>query len=131
MWSIWVNQHIKSHPWAGGLRHLNEYDELWHKPVSLDRKFALLLGLLILVQAVDALMTQSLVTVGLVKESNPFVSNMIGSGLFIPLKIAGLIISSAVLWWIYRRLPRICMIILLSMLLFYNGVLFWNMSVLM
>ena len=100
-------------------------------PQATARIFIPLLVLVLVIQIVDAVATHSMVTVGLVKEANPFVSNLINQGLFLPLKLLGLVISAGFLWLIWHKFQRTAIILMIGIVCFYGLILVWNASTLL
>jgi len=126
MWSVWVNRlssGVENRSWDRVIASK-------HRPVHDRWCFLVLLGLMIAVQLTDAISTQALVGIDAVREANPLVSGTINTGLFLPLKVLGLVIVSGLLWWLSQRLPRLAVLVTIITLILGNGVLFWNASVL-
>jgi hypothetical protein len=116
MWSFWVNS-------AG-----NSHSPGKPQPAVSSAVFGLLLFLVFLVQMTDASLTQSLVSAGNVIEGNPVVSGLIDAGMFLPLKIMGLLLCGFLVWFLHYRFPKVALVTTFSVLLFYCGVLVWNAS---
>ncbi len=119
MWSFWVNS-------AG-----NSHSPAKPRPAVSSSVFGLLLFLVFLVQMTDASVTQSLVSAGNVIEGNPVVSGLIDAGMFLPLKVMGLLICGLLVWFLHCRFPKAALVTTLGVLLFYCGVLAWNASLML
>jgi hypothetical protein len=91
-------------------------------------KIKYLLGLLVLLNIADAMLSQRLVEAGIGWEGNPFLQWIIGQSSFTLLKIAGVALAVILLWDIYRRHPRLATITTSCFIVFYSAILFWNSS---
>ena len=87
-----------------------------------------LLGLLILFVVGDGLLTQFLVNGGLAREGNPLLQSLVGENGFIALKAAGALLCAFILWDVYRRFPKIAVVVTWCCVVFYGGILLWNSS---
>ncbi len=90
-----------------------------------------LLGLLILLNISDGVLTHFLVELGLAREGNPFLLPMVGEPGFIVLKVAGVLLCALILWDIYRRRPRLALMSTSCFVLGYGVIVLWNMSLFM
>lgn len=88
-----------------------------------------LLILLSIFEISDGLMTQLLVSSGMVSEGNPIMRSIVSQGNFLLLKLVGIAISVLIIWTVYKRLPDFALAITSSIVIFYGAVLFWNMSI--
>ena len=86
-----------------------------------------ILGLLIALVVSDGLITDFLVRSGFGREGNPFLQAFIGEGNLVLIKMAGALLSALILWDIYRRRPRLVLIISLLFVAFYTGIVYWNL----
>ena len=77
----------------------------------------------------DGLITQTFVSNGLAKEGNPLMASFVSQGSFLPLKLIGLIACIPLLWFVYKRFPRLTVATTSSVIAFYGLVLTWNFSV--
>jgi hypothetical protein len=90
-----------------------------------------LILLVVALQAGDGILTFAAVSRKLVREGNPFMQSIAGSGEFVVMKITGALMCALMLWLIYRRFPRVSVAATASIVLFYAGVLSWNLSILL
>ncbi len=89
----------------------------------------LLISLLVALEAADGIFTYSAVGRGLVREGNPLMMSLAGTGNFLIIKIAGAIVCALLLWLLYKRFPRISLATASSIVVFYAGVLTWNLGI--
>ena len=90
-----------------------------------------LLGLLILFNISDGVLTHFLVELGLAREGNPFLLPLVGEPGFMALKVAGVLLCALILWDIYRRRPRLALMSTSCFVLGYGVIVLWNMSLLL
>ncbi len=84
---------------------------------------------MVALEVADGIFTNSAVRGNLVREGNPLMQNLAGTGNFLAMKISGAIICALLLWLLYQRFPRISMAATSGVVLFYAGVLTWNLSI--
>lgn len=89
-----------------------------------------LIPLLVALETADGVLTYSAVGKDLVREANPVMQNIVGTGNFLVMKIAGGLLCAFLLWMVYKRFPRISLISTSAIVIFYAAVLTWNLSVL-
>ncbi len=89
----------------------------------------LLISLLVALEAADGIFTYSAVGRGLVRECNPLMMSLAGTGNFLIIKIAGAIVCALLLWLLYKRFPKISLATASSIVVFYAGVLTWNLGI--
>jgi hypothetical protein len=89
-----------------------------------------LVPMLIMIESVDSILTYSAVGKGVVNEANPVLKSFIGTENFIFMKISGSIVSSLLLWFVYKRFPKIGVTATITILIFYLIVLTWNTVIL-
>jgi len=87
-----------------------------------------LIGLLILFEISDGLLTHFLVRDGLAREINPFLLPLVGDAGFMILKVVGVLICAIILWDIYKRYPRVALISTSCFVVFYGVIVLWNLS---
>ncbi len=87
-----------------------------------------LLVILVVLVAMDGLVTQFLITNKLSWELNPILSPLAGKAIFIPLKVAGGLMSALLFWDIHKRSPRLAMIATSSFVVIYSAIVFWNIA---
>ena len=88
-----------------------------------------LLGLLVLLNISDAVLTYFLVDLSLAREVNPFLLPIVGQPTFIIIKVVGVLLCTLILWDIYRRHPRLAFASTSCFVVFYGGVVLWNLGV--
>ena len=88
-----------------------------------------ILGLLVALVVSDGLITDFLVRSGFGREGNPFLQAVMDEGNLMLIKMAGALLSALILWDIYRRRPRLVLIISLLFVAFYTGIVYWNLVV--
>ena len=87
-----------------------------------------LLGLLIIFEISDGLLTHFLIKDGIAREGNPFLQPIVGEVGFIILKIVGVLLCALILWDIYKRFPKVAMISTSCFVAFYGAIVLWNLS---
>ena len=87
-----------------------------------------LLGLLILFEISDGVLTHFLVKSGLGRELNPFLQPLVGEANFLVLKVVGVLLCALILWDIYKRFPRVALVFTSCFVVFYAGIVLWNLS---
>lgn len=86
-----------------------------------------LLGLLVLFEISDGLLTHFLIDGGIAREGNPFLQPMVGEGGFLILKVVGVLLCAFILWDIYKRYPRVALISTSCFVAFYGVIVLWNL----
>ncbi len=87
-----------------------------------------LLGLLIIFEIADGILTHFLITGGLAREGNPLLLPIVGETSFMVLKVVGVLIAAIILWDIYKRWPRVALISTSCFVMFYGVIVLWNLS---
>ena len=87
-----------------------------------------LLGLLILFVVSDGLLTQYLIDRGLAREGNPFLQSLVGETGFIILKVVGALLCAFILWDVYKRFPKVALIVTWCAVVAYGVIIVWNSS---
>lgn len=87
-----------------------------------------LLGLLIIFEIADGVLTHFLVTSGLGREGNPFLLPLVGESGFLILKVVGVLLAALILWDIYKRFPKVALISTACFVVFYGIIVLWNLS---
>jgi hypothetical protein len=90
----------------------------------------LLIPLLVILETADGLLTYSSVAKNVVREANPLLQNMAGTGNFLLMKISGAILCALLLWMVHKRFPKISLIAASGILVFYLAVFTWNLTIL-
>ena len=78
----------------------------------------------------DGIITNFFVRNGLVQEANPLMESIVKQGDFLLLKIIGVCLCGLILWILYKRFPRVTLIVTSSIVMFYGAVIVWNLGVL-
>jgi len=87
-----------------------------------------LLGLLILLNIADGLITHVLTQAGMGREGNPFLAGIVGETGFMIIKVVGVFVCALILWDVYRRHPRLALVSTLCFVIGYAGIVLWNLS---
>jgi len=88
-----------------------------------------LLGLLILLNVADGVLTNTVIELGLGNEGNPLLLGLVGGSGFIILKTLGALLCAFLLWDIHRRHPRLAFVSTSVSVAFYTAVVTWNSAV--
>jgi hypothetical protein len=90
----------------------------------------ILIPLLVTLEAADGILTYSAVGQDLIREGNPIIQNAAGTGSFLLLKIGGALLCGLLLYLVYKRFPRISLVTVWTVLIFYSVLFAWNLSIL-
>ncbi len=85
-----------------------------------------LLGLLILLNSVDGVITYFLVELDVGREGNPFLLRIVHQPAFMLIKVVGVILCSLILWDISRRHPKLAIVATSCFIASYAVIVFWN-----
>ena len=96
--------------------------------MSLNLKY--LLGLLVLLNIADGVLTNALIGLGKGREGNPLLVNVVGEPGFIVIKVLGALLAVFLLWDISRRHPRLARVATTGCLTLYGGIVAWNSALL-
>ncbi len=88
-----------------------------------------LLGLLIVFEITDGLLTHFLVGNGLAREANPFLLPLVGETNFLIIKVVGVLVCALILWDVHKRFPKVAVFFTSFFVLFYALVVVWNLAV--
>jgi len=77
----------------------------------------------------DCLLTKFLVTNGHALEVNPFLQVWVGQDSFLAIKVSGAFLAALLLWVRYNTKPKLIHTTTVVFLVFYTGIVFWNLSV--
>ncbi|MBU2608903.1 MAG: hypothetical protein KKF26_06245 [Chloroflexi bacterium] len=87
-----------------------------------------LLGLLIVFEILDGVLTHILVRDGLAREGNPFLMPLVGETNFLIIKVVGVLLAALILWDIYQRWPRVALATTGFFVTVYAAIVLWNAS---
>lgn len=87
-----------------------------------------LLGLLVLLNISDGLLTYFLIRLGLGREGNPFLLGLVHQPAFIIIKIVGVLLAVLILWDIYRRHPKLALWSTSCFVSLYGVIVLWNLG---
>ena len=87
-----------------------------------------LIGLLIIFEIADGLLTHFLISGGLAREGNPLLQPIVGEAGFLILKVVGVLLCAVILWDIYKRFPKVALISTSCFVVFYGLIVLWNLS---
>lgn len=88
-----------------------------------------LIPLLVALETADGIFTYSAVGKDLVREGNPMLQNIAGTGNFLVMKISGAFLCALLLWLVHKRFPRVSLFATSGILVFYIAVIVWNLSI--
>ena len=91
------------------------------------RQTRCLLGAMFALVVADGLISNFLMTHGLGREWNPLLRAFVGGENFLLIKVAGAFLSALILWDIYKKRPQVAAIGSLCMVVFYTGIVYWNL----
>jgi hypothetical protein len=91
-------------------------------------KMKVLLGTLIGFIILDGLLTEFLLNRGMAREVNPFLQPLVGDIGFMILKVVGALLVAFILWDVYRRFPKVAVIVTWVAVAGYGGIVLWNAS---
>ena len=96
------------------------------REVCQNKRLKYLLGLLILLNIADGILTHFLVELDLGREINPFLLQLVGEPGFLVLKVVGILLCVLILWDIHRRHPRLAFMSTSVFVTIYIGIVAWN-----
>jgi len=99
------------------------------RSITDPRQVKYLLSALVALVVADGIITEFLVGSGLGRETNPFLENIVGDSIFLPLKIFGAILCAFILWDIHRRLPKVALAAICGFVALYSVIVLWNVGV--
>ena len=88
-----------------------------------------LLSALIILVVSDGLISHYLVTNGLGQEGNPFLTNWVGEGAFLVIKVLGALLCAFLLWDIYKRWAVLAIVSTCCFVAIYAAIVLWNLSI--
>jgi hypothetical protein len=94
-------------------------------------RIRILLGSLFAAIVADGVITRHLVHIGLAREGNPFLEYWVVEDRLLSFKILGGLLAVFALWHIYRRLPKLSLIVTSLFLFGYIVIICWNVLILM
>ena len=90
------------------------------------KRSGVLMGVLILLDIADGILTNILIQKGIAHEGNPFLKDVAGNTGLLIVKIIGILLVVLILWDIYRRYPRLAFWTSAAFLAVYGGIVVWN-----
>ena len=87
-----------------------------------------LLALLILLNIADATLSYFLVRLGLGREGNPFLLELVHQPGFIIIKVVGVLLCALILWDIYRRNSKLAIVSTSCFVSIYGVIVLWNLG---
>ena len=91
-----------------------------------DQANLLLMTLIALVVS-DGILTNFLINERLATEANPLLRSWAGQDYFPAIKLAGGFVAALLLWSLYRKHPRLSHIVLISGVVLYTIIVYWNL----
>ncbi len=76
----------------------------------------------------DGYITDFIISSGLAREGNPLMKASLVNGSFMWFKVLGGIFCAVILWDIYKRHPRLAMLTSMAGIIFYTGIVYWNIA---
>ena len=95
-----------------------------------NRCFVLALLLFCFLQTLDGFLTHSAVNGGLVQEANWLVEQAVSEGSFPLFKLVGAFLCVIILWVVYKRFPKLALLTVSTVVIFYSIVVTWNLYIL-
>lgn len=89
-----------------------------------------LLAVLVLLNIADGVITNALIELGIGREGNPFLVDIVGRPGFVLIKIAGALFAAFLLWDISRHHPRLARVAATGCVGAYAVIVAWNSSLL-
>jgi len=80
-------------------------------------------------EILDGIVTHVLVGNNLVQEANPLMAPIVKQGGFLLFKVIGAILCVIILWYLYKRFPKVTLAATSSIFVFYMAVIIWNLQV--
>ena len=93
------------------------------------RRISCLLGTMFALVVADGLISNFLVAHGIGQEWNPFLQILISQETFLPIKVAGALLSALILRNIYRKRPQMALIASVCIVALYTLIVYWNLGV--
>lgn len=90
------------------------------------RQIKHLLGVLFALVVADGILSNFLITEGLGREWNPFLQTLVGEESFLLIKVAGALLSTLILWDIYKKWPQAAIKSSICIVVLYTGIVYWN-----
>jgi hypothetical protein len=79
----------------------------------------------------DGILSDYLVSQNLGRELNPVLSTLMGGGQFMLVKVCGALLVIILMWKLYKRQQGLAIIGSLCSLVFYTGIIYWNIFALL
>ena len=83
---------------------------------------------LILLNIADTVVTHFLVELGLARELNPVLVNLVGQPTFFIFKTVGVVFCALMLWRLYQKYPRVALTTNSVLCVSYTALVLWNSS---
>jgi len=93
------------------------------------RRFRCLLGTMFALVVADGLISNFLVAHGIGQEWNPFLQILVSQETFLPIKVAGALLSALILRNIYRKRPQMALIASVCIVALYTLIVHWNLGI--
>ncbi len=102
-------------------------DQVADKVIVPAKQMRYLLYVLFGLIVADGILSEYLVSHNLGRELNPVLSTLIGGDQFMLVKVCGALIVIILIWNLYKRRQGIAIIGSLCSLVFYTGIIYWNL----
>jgi hypothetical protein len=90
------------------------------------RNQKMLLGVLFGLSAADGFITRFIISEGLGREGNLWLSALSSSDMLIAVKILAAGLATYLLWLLYPRIPRLAQGVTIAFVCWYTLIVFWN-----
>jgi hypothetical protein len=94
-----------------------------------QRNQRMLLEVLFGLSAADGFITRFIITEGLGREGNLWLSGLASSDTLIIVKMVAAFLATYLLWQIYSRNPRLVSAVTIAFVCWYTLIVFWNTSI--
>jgi hypothetical protein len=74
----------------------------------------------------DGVITEFIINSGRGWESNPFMSGLLPTGWFLPVKMAGSLLVVLIMASVYRQQPKMAVVASWIFVAVYTGIVYWN-----
>jgi phosphoglycerol transferase MdoB-like AlkP superfamily enzyme len=109
---------------------LNEVTKMEKQPLktgSKNRFYILMLTFLVALVVADGTITRFLIKNQLGVEANPFLKEWVKSDILLLLKLVGATASAFILWYVYKRSPKLAWVITWFLIVVYVSLILWNL----
>ena len=98
------------------------------KPIILPRRMLAILSAIFGLVVADGIIINFLISQGLAWEWNPFLRGHVGTDMFLLIKATAALLCMIVLWFLYKRSPKLVASSSIAICLFYTLVVYGNIG---